>query len=65
MNHGKEPAPLPVRQEAVNSLRYTGSCLCGGTISEPLNVRPAANYDVGCKCNWWDIDDALPSFDSE
>ena len=36
-----------------------------GTISEPLNVRPAANYYVGSKCNWWDIHDALPSFDTE
>ena len=36
-----------------------------GTINEPLNVRPAANYYVGSRCNWWEIHDALPSLDTE
>jgi len=36
-----------------------------GTINEPLNVRPAANYHVGSKCNWWEIRDGLPSFEME
>jgi hypothetical protein len=36
-----------------------------GTINEPLNVRPAANYHVGSRCNWWEIRDALPSHETE
>jgi len=33
-----------------------------GVINEPLNVRPHAHYHTGSKCNWWDIDDALPRY---
>jgi hypothetical protein len=36
-----------------------------GTINEPLNARPAASYYTGSKCNWWEIHDALPRFDTE
>jgi hypothetical protein len=36
-----------------------------GTIDEPLNVRPAANYHAGSKCNWWEIRDRLPGLDVE
>ncbi len=36
-----------------------------GTINEPLNVRPAASYYTGSKCNWWEIHDGLPRFDTE
>jgi hypothetical protein len=36
-----------------------------GTINEPLNVRPAASYYIGSKCNWWEIHDALPRFETD
>ena len=36
-----------------------------GTINEPLTIRPAASYYVGSRCNWWEIDDGLPSLDTE
>lgn len=36
-----------------------------GTINEPLNVRPAASYYTGSKCNWWQIHDALPRFQTD
>ncbi len=36
-----------------------------GTINEPLNVRPVASYYAGSKCNWWEICDGLPRFESE
>ena len=36
-----------------------------GTINEPLNVRPVASYYTGSKCNWWEIHDALPRFESD
>lgn len=36
-----------------------------GTINEPLNVRPAASYYTASKCNWWEIQDVLPRFESE
>lgn len=36
-----------------------------GTINEPLTVRPVASYYTGSKCNWWEIHDALPRFDTE
>jgi hypothetical protein len=36
-----------------------------GTINEPLNVRPAANYYVGSRCNGWEPREGLPSFDGE
>ncbi len=36
-----------------------------GTINEPLSVRPVASYHTGSKCNWWEIHDALPRFETE
>lgn len=36
-----------------------------GAINEPLNVRPAGSYYTASKCNWWEIHDALPRFESE
>ena len=36
-----------------------------GSINEPLNVRPVASYYTGSKCNWWEIYDALPRFETE
>jgi hypothetical protein len=36
-----------------------------GAINEPLNVRPAASYYTASKCNWWEIRDELPRFESE
>lgn len=36
-----------------------------GAINEPLNVRPVASYYTASKCNWWEIHDALPRFESE
>jgi hypothetical protein len=36
-----------------------------GTINQPLNVRPAASYYTGSKCNWWDILDSLPRHECE
>ena len=36
-----------------------------GTINEPLSVRPAASYHTGSKCNWWEIHDGLPRYDTE
>jgi len=36
-----------------------------GTLNEPLNVRPVASYYTGSKCNWWEIHDALPRFDTQ
>ena len=36
-----------------------------GTINESLTVRPVASYYTGSKCNWWEIRDALPRFDTE
>jgi hypothetical protein len=36
-----------------------------GTINESLNVRPAANYYVGSRCNWCEIREGLPTFDGE
>jgi len=36
-----------------------------GTINEPLNVRPTASYYTGSRCNWWEIHDALPRFETE
>ena len=36
-----------------------------GTINEPLNVRPVASYYTGSKCNWWEIHDALPRFETD
>ncbi len=36
-----------------------------GTINEPLKVRPVASYYTGSRCNWWEIRDALPRFESE
>lgn len=36
-----------------------------GGINEPLNVRPAASYYTASKCNWWEIHDSLPRFETE
>ena len=36
-----------------------------GTINEPLPVRPVASYYTGSKCNWWEIRDDLPRFETE
>ena len=36
-----------------------------GAINEPLSARPVASYYTGSKCNWWEIHDALPRFESE
>ncbi|MGH8222397.1 MAG: GFA family protein [Woeseiaceae bacterium] len=36
-----------------------------GTINEPLNVRPAVSYHTASKCNWWELADNLPRFESE
>ena len=36
-----------------------------GTINEPLEVRPVASYFTGSKCNWWEIRDELPRFETE
>jgi len=36
-----------------------------GTINEPLNVRPVASYYTGSKCNWWEIHDDLPRFETD
>jgi hypothetical protein len=36
-----------------------------GAINEPLNVRPAASYYTASKCNWWEIRDDLPRFETE
>ena len=36
-----------------------------GTINEDLTVRPAASYYTGFKCNWWEIHDSLPRFETE
>lgn len=36
-----------------------------GAINEPLNVGPAGSYYTASKCNWWEIHDALPRFESE
>jgi hypothetical protein len=36
-----------------------------GTINEPLMVRPLASYYTGSKCNWWEIHDALPRFETQ
>jgi hypothetical protein len=36
-----------------------------GTINEPLSVRPVASYYTGSKCNWWEIHDGLPRYDTE
>jgi len=36
-----------------------------GTINEPLNVRPVASFYTGSRCNWWEIRDGLPRFDTE
>jgi hypothetical protein len=36
-----------------------------GAINEPLNVCPAGSYYTASKCNWWEIHDALPRFESE
>jgi len=36
-----------------------------GTINEPLTVRPVASYYTGSKCNWWEIHDALPRFETD
>jgi hypothetical protein len=36
-----------------------------GTINEPLNVRPTANYYTASKCNWWEILDTLPRYEGE
>ena len=35
-----------------------------GTINEPLTTRPAASYYTASKCNWWEIRDSLPSYES-
>jgi hypothetical protein len=45
------------------SPRYTGGCLCGAGAVR-LVVRPVASYYTGSKCNWWEIRDALPRFDT-
>ena len=36
-----------------------------GAINEPLNGRPVASYFTGSKCNWWEIHDGLPRFETE
>ena len=36
-----------------------------GAVNEPLHVRPVASYYTGSKCNWWEIHDALPRFETE
>jgi hypothetical protein len=36
-----------------------------GLINEPLNVQPAASYYTASKCNWWEIHDELPRFETE
>jgi len=36
-----------------------------GGINEPLNVRPVASYYTGSKCNWWEIQDDLPRFETD
>ena len=36
-----------------------------GTINEPLTVRPVASYFTASKCNWWEIHDALPRFETD
>jgi hypothetical protein len=36
-----------------------------GTLNEPLTVRPVASCYTGSKCNWWEIHDALPRFETE
>lgn len=33
-----------------------------GLINEPLRNGPVAHFYTGSKCNWWLIDDELPSF---
>jgi hypothetical protein len=36
-----------------------------GANNEPLSVRPVASYYTGSKCNWWDIHNALPRFETD
>jgi len=36
-----------------------------GTVNEPLSTRPVASYYTASKCNWWEICDALPRFETE